>query len=271
MINWIFKRIAEKMPGLNIKLQQAGMNMRPDVFVKRTFASAFYLTTGLMVFLFGILSKTTFPKQLLYVVFIIMFFLMYFYMLRVPDVRIIKARKAIDKEIVFVARFLIIETDSGISLYAAMKNASKNYEAVGKYFKEITDRVDMGTSMGDAINEIISASPSWRLKRILWQILNVMNAGSDISKSLNAVTEQIVREQIIEVNSYGKRLNPIAMFYMIVAVILPSLGITMFIVLSSFLGLNINLLFLMIIVGFLAFIQFMFVAIIKSSRPAVEI
>ena len=271
MVSRIFKRIADRIPSLGSKLQQAGMRMKPEEFIKKTFLSAFYMTTGIMVFLLGILSRTSFPKGLLYIAFVFLFFFVYIYLLRVPDVKILRARKGIDKEIVFVARFITIETSSGISLYDAMKNVSKSYDTVGKYFKEITDGIDMGTSMEDSINKAISISPSWQLKRILWQILNVMQTGADISKSLTAVTEQIVREQVIEVNTYGKKLNPIAMFYMIIAVILPSLGITMFIVLSSFIGLKLNLLFLMIIVGFLAFIQFMFVAVIKSSRPAVEL
>jgi len=61
------------------------------------------------------------------------------------------------------------------------------------------------------------------------------------------------------------------MFYMIIAVILPSIGITMFIVLSTFINLQLDLPILLAISGFLGFLQFMFLAIIKQSRPAVGI
>ena len=91
-----------------------------------------------------------------------------------------------------------------------------------------------------------------------------------MSKSLGSVLEQIAREQTIEVNRYGKKLNPLAMFYMIIAVILPSLGVTMLVVLSSFVQFELNLTIFLILAGLLAFVQFMFLSMIKFSRPAID-
>jgi flagellar protein FlaJ len=106
---------------------------------------------------------------------------------------------------------------------------------------------------------------------VLWQILNSLRTGADISKSLSNILDQIAREQIIEVKEYGRKLNPLAMFFMVVAIILPSLGITMFIVLTTFISVNIDLAALLAIALVLGFIQFMFFSMIKSSRPAVEL
>jgi hypothetical protein len=47
-----------------------------------------------------------------------------------------------------------------------------------------------------------------------------------------------MKEQKISVQDYGKKLNPLAMFYMMIAIIIPSLGVTMIVVLATFLGLN---------------------------------
>jgi flagellar protein FlaJ len=152
-----------------------------------------------------------------------------------------------------------------------MINVSKNYEIIGGYFKEIVDKVSMGTSMEDAINETIESAPSSNLTKVLWQILNSLRTGADISKSLSNILDQIAREQIIEVKEYGRKLNPLAMFFMVVAIILPSLGITMFIVLTTFISVNIDLAALLAIALVLGFIQFMFFSMIKSSRPAVEL
>ena len=271
MSNVLFKRIANLIPELNIKLKQAGINKKPEDFIRVTLISSLYVTLGLGIFIFGILSTSRIPKNFVLAAIALLFVVLFFYLLRVPDAKIMKISKDVSKEIVYVARFLLIEMESGISLYDAMKNAEKNYEATGKYLRDITDRIDMGTSMEDAVNHSINLTPSWEYRRVMWQILNSLQTGADVSKSLNAVIDQIVREQVIEVNRYGKKLNPIAMFYMIVAVILPSLGITMLLVLSSFIGLNLKLSFLLSLVFILGFIQFMFVAIVKSSRPAVEL
>ena len=91
-----------------------------------------------------------------------------------------------------------------------------------------------------------------------------------MSKALSSVFDQIVREQQIAVKEYGRKLNPMAMFYMLIAIIVPSLGTIMLVVMTTFIGFDLSLLILFLIVGFIWFIQFMFLAIIKSSRPPVD-
>ncbi len=72
-----------------------------------------------------------------------------------------------------------------------------------------------------------------------------------------------------EIQSYGGRLSPLAMFYMMVSIIFPALGITFLIVLSTFiqsLGQN----YKMIIYGILGLVilfQIVFLGLIKSRRP----
>src|SRR3989338_774037 len=157
-LNAVFQRIAKTFPGLKIKLKQAGMEDKPEDFIKKTFVSAFYMTTGLVVALFLVLAKLNVLKGVLFLAVPIIFFVMFFYMIRLPDVKISKKEKEISKEIVFAGRFLIIELESGVPLYNAMINVSKNYEVIGKYFKEMTDKVDLGTSMEDALNEAVERS-----------------------------------------------------------------------------------------------------------------
>jgi len=266
----LFQIIARNFPNLKHSLKKAGMNYKPEDFIKRTFLSAFYMTTGIVVSLALILAKFDVLKGVMIVFIPIIFFIFFSYLLKLPDVRILKKEKGISKEIVFAGRHLIIELESGVSLYDALINVSKNYKVIGAYFKEIINKVDFGTSMEDALTEAVELIPSNDFRRVLWQILNSIRTGSDISNSLESVLEQIAREQTIEVNKYGKKLNPFAMFYMIIAVILPSLGITMLVVLSSFIDFEINLTIFMVIAGLLAFVQFMFLSMIKFSRPAID-
>ena len=269
-LNTVLQRISKTFPNLKIKLKQAGMEDKPEDFIKKTFISAFYMTTGLVVFLFLVLAKLNVLKGILFLIVPIIFVVMFFYMIRLPDVRISRKEKEISREIVFAGRFIIVELESGVPLYNTMVNVSKNYEIIGKYFKEITDKVDLGTSMEDALNEAVEFIPSDDFRKILWQIINSIRTGSDVAKSLYSVVDQITKDQINEVNKYGKKLNPLAMFYMIIAVILPSLGMTMIIILSSFIQFELSLTILLALVGFLAFVQFLFIAMVKFSRPAIE-
>lgn len=269
-LNTLFQRLAKLFPMLKLKLKQAGVDSKPEDFVKKTFLSAFYMTTLLVVFLFMLLAKLNVVKGVLFLIVPLIFFVMFFYMIKLPDLIISRKEKEVSKEIVFAGRFIIIELESGVPLYNAMLNVSKNYEVIGKYFKEITDKVDLGTSMEDALNEAVEFVPSNDFRKILWQIINSMRTGSNISKSLYSVMEQITKDQITEVNKYGKKLNPLAMFYMIIAVILPSLGITMLIIMSSFIKFQLSLTILIVLACLLGFMQFMFISMVKFSRPAIE-
>lgn len=265
-----YQRIAKSFPMLKARLKQAGMGDRPEDFIKKTFFSAFYVTTGFVVLLFLILAKFNVLKGVMVIILPIIFIILFFYMIKLPDLMITRKEKEISKEIIFAGRFIIVELESGVPLYNTLVNISKNFNVIGKYFKEITDKVDLGTSIEDALNEAVELVPSDDFRKILWQIINSMRTGAVVSKSLYSAVNQITKDQISEVNKYGKKLNPLAMFYMMIAVILPSLGVTMLVILSSFIKFELSLTILIALALFLGFIQFMFISMVKFSRPAIE-
>jgi pilus assembly protein TadC len=272
MSNSIFKIIASNMPNLKHQLRQADMLYEPEVFVKNSFVSALIMSFGISIFFIGgILKSFDAPIYYSFIIFPFLFLFFFVYLFKVPLVKIKKKKDEIDREIVFATRFLIIEIESGVPLYDCFINISKAYPYIGKTFKGVVESVNLGTSMDDAINEIVELTPSDNLRKVLWQILNTINTGADVTKPLNSVLEQIIKEQQIEIQEYGRKLNPMAMFYMMVAVILPSLGTTMIIIFSSFIGFKLGLAVMLTIAGLIGFMQFMFYAFIKSSRPAVEV
>jgi flagellar protein FlaJ len=263
-----YKKIAGRIPNLSIKLQQAGMADTDVEFVKKTFFSAVYMTTGIVISLALLLSKVNVNVLFVIFVFPLLFIMMFMYFIKFPDVKIMRIQREIDREIVFAGRFLIVELESGIPVYDAFRHVANNYPVTGKYFRNIVEDVDLGTTIDEALNKAVELTPSQNFRRLLWQIINSMTTGADVATSLNAVIEQIVREQRIELTEYGRKLNPLAMFYMIVAVILPSIGVTMFVILVSFLSIKLTFSTLLIIAGLMGFIQFLFYTVVKSSRPA---
>jgi len=234
--------------------------------------SALMLSFGICVLFIGGLLKSFDQSPMIAVaIFPIGFIFLFNYLLKVPDVKIRKKESGISREIVFATRFLMIEVESGVPIYNAFVNVSKVYPTIGSYFGAIIDQINMGTSMEDAINETLELVPSADLRKILWQILNSIKTGADVTGALNSVLDQIINEQKIEVEEYGRKLNPLAMFYMLMAVIMPSLGSTMLIIFASFMGIRLGLSILLTIIGLLGFMQFMFYGLIKSSRPAVDL
>ncbi len=259
------------MPYLKFKLAQADINDAPHIFIKKIILSSFMLSFGFFIlFLVPIFRSLEVSTKILFILFPIGFALTTFYLLGYPDFKIRKKEKEINKEIVFAIRFFLIEIGSGVPMYNAFVNVSKEYATIGKYFQTIVDKVNMGISLEDALSEMCEVVPSNNLRKVLWQLLNSIRTGADIENSLSSTLSQIINEQKIEVEEYGRKLNPLAMFYMMIAVIIPSLGITMLIIFAVFIGLELRLPFLFTLAGLIAFIQFMFYALIKSSRPPVE-
>ena len=267
----LFDRIVAQMPGLKLKLLQAGMFDEPVGFVRKSGMTALYMGIAVMFVLFVIFDKLGITLIPLFILLPVVILLLFAFFLRAPDVIILKRQKGISKEIVFAGRFIIIELESGVPLYKTFINVARSYDIIGIYFKEIIDNVNIGTSMEDALGEAAENVPSPDLRKIFWQILNSMRTGTDVTNSLNSVIDQITREQQIMVKEYGRKLNPLAMFYMMTAVILPSLGMVLVMILSTFMGLQLPLSILLILTAGLGFIQLMFVNMIKSSRPPVEL
>ncbi len=261
-----FKILSRRFPELKNKLAQAKINQHPEYYIKKTFNTAMFLSLSLIIISF---SFTKSPIVILFFPFLFVF--SFFYFLHYTDSKIEKIKKRVNQEIIFAGRFLIIELESGVPIYKAFINLSKNYEIVGPFFNEVVEKVNLGTSIEEALNESLLTTPSPELRKIMWQVLNSMKTGADIADSLNTVIDQIVRHQQIAVKEYGRKLNPLAMFYMMIAVIVPSLGTTILVIMATFIGFAMPLPFLIIIAALMGFIQFMFFAIIKSSRPPMEI
>jgi Flp pilus assembly protein TadB len=264
-----FKRIARFFPGLGDRLIQAGLREKPEEFVKRSFLFAFYITTFVAVFCIIILSKLQVAGGFMLVIVPVLFLFLFINMVRRPDAIIRKRQRKFDQEIVFAGKFLVMELQSGIPVYNAMVSVSKSYPVVGKFFGEILNRIDMGTPMEDALNESIELTPSKDFRKILWQIYNSLKTGSDLAEALNMTIEQIAAEQLIQVKEYGRKLNPLVMFYMAIAIIFPSIGIIMLIVFSSFFSVHINLVVLLLVAVVIAFMQVFFLSVIWGQRPAV--
>ena len=110
-LNNLFHVIAKAFPMLKLKLKQAGMDDKPEDFIKKTFISAFYMTTGLVVALFLVLAKLEVLKGIMFLIIPIVFAMMFLYMLKLPELRISKKEKEISSEIIFAGRFIIIELE----------------------------------------------------------------------------------------------------------------------------------------------------------------
>lgn len=257
-------------PNIQKKLLLAGIEQDASDFLGRVamntviISIAALLVTALIFNYYGVNLLYLIPLTLLYPNILFTYLMLY------PSAMVRRRQREIDCEISFAARHLVIALKSGLPLFSAITGLSVGYGKVSREFAKIAEAVSVGTPLTQAIREVAVTNPSNYFARILMQISNSLSSGADVGDSLEAVLDQISREQLIALREYGQKLTPIVMFFMIIGIILPSLGVVLTIVLLTVISggvLGITFPILLYVLLFIALVQYLFVAYIESSRP----
>jgi len=211
------------------------------------------------------------PIYLLPIAVIGSFFVLFYIFMGRADIRIRKMAMEIDRDVLFAGRFLLIKLNSGQPLMNAIVDASNSYGASNRYLKEIVRDIELGTPLEVALEKASRYSPSEKLRRILFQISNALKIGIDVTNFLEANLDEIAERQLLEIKNYGHKLSGLTLFYMLFAIVIPSLGITMFITVVSLINIPVGFEVFVVILFALVIIEFVFLSIFKSIRPNVDI
>lgn len=265
------KQITNKYPGLKKKLKIAHINLEPEEYVKEKLKTSIIFGGVLSIIAFMIIDSLKIAWIMLLFLVIFIFWFSFSLQMKTVDGLIAKRRKEIDKEVLFAGRFLMIKLNTGQPLINALVDASKSYGVGSKYFKEIVKDIELGTPMEDALENAINYTPSEKFQKILFQISNALKIGIDVSKFLESTLQEISNEQLIEIQRYAKKLNSITLFYMLMGIVIPSLGFTVFMVVSSIISIGIGGGLFGVFLGVLLLAQIFFMTIFKVVRPEVAI
>ncbi|MBI5072326.1 type II secretion system F family protein [Candidatus Woesearchaeota archaeon] len=225
-------------------------------------------TLILLFFIFEIMRISLSYFFLLLPLFVVGYFL---FLLQTPKGIISKRKRELDQEVLFAGRFLLVKVNSGRPLLNALIEGSQSYGVSSKYFKEIVEDINLGTPIEEALDNAVKYSPSDKFRRILFQINTALKVGIDVSIPLTNVIEEITNEQLTEIQRYGKKLNSLALFYMLIAIVLPSIGMAIFVVVGGLLGLPIERNLFLVVIGVLVLIQLVFISIFKTTRLSVNL
>jgi archaeal flagellar protein FlaJ len=194
------------------------------------------------------------------------------YILFYPNLSISKKNVDVDKNILFAIRHMFIQVKSGVSLFDSMVSVSRgNYGVVSDEFNTCTKEIATGTEESVSLENLAFRTPNQSLKRVIWQVVNSMKAGGDIGNTLSQMASHLSEEQKVKIRQYGSTLSPMALMYLMLTVILPTLGVTFMVIFSTFSGIQIPETIFYLLLAVLGVFQFMFVGLIKSRRPSVEI
>ena len=204
------------------------------------------------------------------VIALILSFFVFIQQLKYPKLMVNRKARAIEKNLLPVLRTIYIQLKSGVNLFDIFVSISNSdYGEISNLFSKVVRKINAGSPQIEVLEELERNCPSIYFRKAIWQIINGMKAGSNLTKVLDEIIESLSQEQLIQIEEYGSQLNPMAMFYMLFAVIAPALGITFLVVISSFISLN-EYLNKVILFGFFIFVllfQISFLGLIKTKRP----
>lgn len=198
------------------------------------------------------------------------FLMMLYTALYRPSIAAKRRARLVEQELPYALRHLLIEIKSGVPLYNAIVAASDGYGECSEEFKQIVMEINAGKAQIQAIEDSIFRNPSLAYRRGFWQLLNAMKTGTNIETSLDNTVQNMLKDQLLSIKKYGQELNPWTLMYMMFAVILPSLGITFLMILSTFTGTGISGAVLAVAAAGLAIFQLFFMNVIKTKRPMVK-
>ena len=261
-------------PSLEMKLKHAEIKKSAELYLGNILTIAAFFSSIMLAALI-VLLVILFPMPELYAFILIIpiaiFLIILSYGLAYPQLIISRRVTDIEKNLLFALRHLLVEIKSGISLYDGLNSLSNaNYGSLSEEFRKVTKMISMGVPENKALEEVMIKNPSTNFRRAMWQITNSMEAGYNVGNTIEELVKEFAAEQRTAIKMYGSQLNSMALFYMIFAIIIPSIGVCFLIILSFFSKLPINQGMLILLMIFVLLFQFTFIGIIKSKRPKVE-
>lgn len=261
-------------PSLEWELKEAELD-----FEKREWAAlAFFAFVFYFSLIFGLMFIIMFAAKvaimstifLSLMIALVVGFISLLYVLFYPKLSVSRKVGAIEKNLPYVLHHLLIEIRSGVPLYNALESIAKSdYGLLSEEIEKTVKEIKTGKSEVAALEILARKNPSLYFRRVLWQMVNTLKSGADIASTIKNIVDDLASDQRTAIKKYGAQLNPLALMYMIFAVIFPTLGITFLLVITSFVGVGFNLeLILVAILAFLLVFQFMLIGLIKSRRPA---
>ncbi len=266
----IAEKVDKKMPSLSISLNQAESKFTSIEYISMSLASSFVFLVLALLF-----SLTSFRFNVAYYIFALISvgvtFLMVMQQLAYPRLVASRRIKGIERNLIPALQDMLVQLNSGVALFNILVNLSNgDYGEISVEMRNAVKEINAGRSQVDVLEDIAIRNPSILFRRAIWQLVNGMKEGADISTLITDVIRSVNDEQITQIQRYGGQLSPLALFYMLIAIIAPSLGITFIIIISSFSGIpsgTIKLVFYSLLTMTVVF-QIMFIGMIKTRRPS---
>jgi len=267
-------RVYSLYPGLKYDLINADLDISPERYAAASFLSAVVwgIFFGVIGRLVAALREMPWPSDFLLSFATFLGGTGIFLLLHLIYPKIIAGKVAagVDRELVFAARDLLIQISSGIPLYTAISNvADADYGQVSDEFRVLVREVRSGKSIVEAIENMAVRTKSIYLKKTAWQLVTAIRSGANLETALKGIVKLLMDYQFSLNKSYSAELNFIILIYLLIAAVLPTVGVTVLVIFSVFGMLAINETVFIAIIGLSFMVQMAIIGYLYTKRPAI--
>lgn len=243
--------IVKRHPELRFKLKKALSKQTAFQYVTQTIFMTIMSTVTLLILALITLKSNLLLLMIVACAIILLSPMIYLFFFSYVDVLVRRKGREIDRDLLFVSEYFLVSLESGLPLGNSIKNLSKLNRPGGEFFKKVYDEFRTGKDLEGALYDAISYSPSESMKILLKRLKDSLNIGVDLKEILVNFINESSDKKVLEIKEYSKKLNPIVMMYLIIGIILPSLGVTFFILAASVLSITPSFLKLILVLIFL--------------------
>ena len=272
-----FKGFGVKMlafyPSVNYDLKNFGMDVEGEYYAVIAMLSALIWAIIIAFFAGLLLSMTQLPVAMKIASILLSILLTFtasmLFFFAYPSLLAKSTGAAINRELIFVVRDMMIQVSSGIPIFTVMENiGNANYRHTGPEFRRLVSKVKAGGSLIDELEAMAIRTQSEYLKKTAWQLVTAIRSGADLTATLKNIVKLLVDYQFAISRSFNAELNFIILIYMLVSAVLPTIGTTVLVIFSVFglFGVTSGILLALVVVSFIG--QIMIITYVHSKRPS---
>ena len=286
-------RLSFLFPGLSYDLKLAGAVLDEGEYIAASLLNALLwgalmlLLTGALFFSRGLLTQQMLmeavespevlrdfllEQKLAFLPAVLTVVLLFVFFMRYPRIQAGKIVETVERDLIYALKDLLVQINSGVSLYNAMVNVSRaGYGRISDEFAMVVQDIETGMSQEAALERMALRTESKFLRRTIWQIVTALKAGASLQGALGSILLSLRQYQSSNIKAYTQELNLWVLLYIMVAVAIPSLGVTLLVILSTFGGVGLSEGFIILLLFACFFAEIVLIEFIKIRRPVLRV
>lgn len=201
---------------------------------------------------------------------LVMFAATLLYWLFYPAVQARKKARQMEQELLFALRDLSIEISAGTPFNDALRTLTNGYGVLSDEMSLVVKDIETGVPVDKALYNSLNRNTGEIYRSTILRLVNGIRSGTSIPSLLNVVIENLSTKLENAVTKYGENVNTWSTLYLVVGIVLPSMGFTVFVLLSAFTGTPISQTFIYLASALLVLFHVFAIGLLNSRRPSVE-